>query len=422
MLTAAAMEPPSAPEVTLGVSTRPLVLIIADISGYTPFMMSHKKAPAHAQVVIGHLIGRLVEHARDPLHVSKLEGDAVFMFASRPEPPTEEYRSLLRERLRDMLVGFSQAVAEAAATSICRCGACANVGALRVKLVVHSGEAILHDIGRFTELSGIDVIAVHRLLKNSVVGNDYVLLTESALRDVAVPLDLALESGVEEYEDIGEIRRHVTTGAAFLGREPEPLAAPQPIAAREVLRHEIRCEYAEVATCPTKGFHFHTGRKLAELVGYTADDLAGVPGSAIDAFAGTGNPWRAGRLGPGQRVVDVGCGAGIDTFIAAGQVGHDGRVIGVDMTPEMLTRAREGAATFSNVEIREGYAEEIPVGDGWADVVISNGVLNLCPDKAQALREMHRVLKPGGRLQIGDILVQKAVPESAKRDIDLWTG
>ena len=122
--------------------------------------------------------------------------------------------------------------------------------------------------------------------------------------------------------------------------------------------------------------------------------------------------------------MDVGCGAGIDSLIVAKKVGPDGRVIGVDMTQSMLEKARLEAkeAGLKNVEFREGYAEELPIFDGWADVVISNGVLNLMPDKAAALEEMSRVLRPGGRLQIGDILVQKAVPESAKRKIDLWSG
>ncbi len=150
----------------------------------------------------------------------------------------------------------------------------------------------------------------------------------------------------------------------------------------------------------------------------------GLPESSIESFAGTGNPFSLGELRPGERVLDVGCGAGIDSMIAAKKVGPDGRVIGVDMTPSMLEKARQGAkeAGLRNVEFREGYAEALPIEDGWADVVISNGVLNLMPDKSAALDEMSRVLKPNGRLQIGDILVQKAVPESAKRKIDLWTG
>jgi arsenite methyltransferase len=191
-----------------------------------------------------------------------------------------------------------------------------------------------------------------------------------------------------------------------------------------VLRHAIQEEYDEVASHPHKGFHFHTGRPLACMLEYQDEWLEGIPESCIESFAGTGNPFSLGELSSGERVVDVGCGAGIDSLIAAKKVGPDGRVVGVDMTPSMLKKARRaaGEAELKNVEFREGYAEALPVHDGWADVLISNGVLNLMPDKAAALEEMSRVLKPGGRLQIGDILVQKAVPESAKRKIDLWTG
>jgi arsenite methyltransferase len=190
------------------------------------------------------------------------------------------------------------------------------------------------------------------------------------------------------------------------------------------LREAIKEEYSEVAANPQKGFHFHTGRPLAQMLEYAEEWLEGIPESAIESFAGTGNPFSLGGLRLGERVVDVGCGAGIDSLIAAKKVGPDGRVIGVDMTPSMLEKARHAAheAGLENVEFREGYAESLPVDEGWADVVISNGVLNLMPDKDTALQEMSRVLKSGGRLQIGDILVQKAVPESAKRKIDLWTG
>jgi arsenite methyltransferase len=191
-----------------------------------------------------------------------------------------------------------------------------------------------------------------------------------------------------------------------------------------VLRQAIQEEYDEVASHPHKGFHFHTGRPLARLLEYRDEWLEGIPESCIESFAGTGNPFSLGELSSGERVVDVGCGAGIDSLIAAKKVGPDGGVIGVDMTSSMLKKARYAAdeVELKNVEFRQGYAEALPVEDDWADVVLSNGVLNLMPDKAAALEEMSRVLKPGGRLQIGDILVQKAVPESAKRKIDLWTG
>ncbi len=192
----------------------------------------------------------------------------------------------------------------------------------------------------------------------------------------------------------------------------------------EQLREAIRQEYAEVALKPEQGFHFHTGRPLARMLGYDERWLDGIPEGSIESFAGTGNPFSLGLLQPGVRIVDVGSGAGIDSLIAARMVESEGWVIGVDMTPAMLEKARKSAyeGGFKNVEFRQGLAESLPVLDSWADVVISNGVLNLLPDKDAALREMARVLKPGGRLQIGDILVQKAVPESAKRNIDLWTG
>ena len=192
----------------------------------------------------------------------------------------------------------------------------------------------------------------------------------------------------------------------------------------DTLRQAIQEEYAVVAAEPEHGFHFHTGRPLAAMLGYDQRWLEGIPEPTIASFAGTGNPFSLGALEPGEYVVDVGCGGGIDSLIAARMVGPTGQVIGVDMTPAMLAKARASGteAGLNNVEFREGFGEALPVEDEWADVVISNGVLNLMPDKDAALREMARVLKPGGRLQIGDILVQKAVPQSAKDDIALWTG
>ena len=190
------------------------------------------------------------------------------------------------------------------------------------------------------------------------------------------------------------------------------------------LRAAIRAEYEVVALEPQRGFHFHTGRPLARRLGYAEEWLAGIPEASIESFAGTGNPFSLGKLRPGERVVDVGSGAGIDSLIAARMVGPAGRVVGVDMTPAMLNKARRAVseAGLRNVEFRKGLAEALPVPDGWADVVISNGVLNLMPDKSAALKEMARVLKPAGRLQMGDILVQRPVPEDAKADISLWTG
>lgn len=192
----------------------------------------------------------------------------------------------------------------------------------------------------------------------------------------------------------------------------------------DVLRDAIRDEYDVVARTPDHGFHFHTGRPLAARLEYQDAWLADLPEASIESFAGTGNPFSMGTPGSGERVVDIGCGAGIDSLIAARMVGPTGAVIGVDMTPAMLQKATAAAADagLANVEFRDGYGEDLPVLDAWADLVISNGVLNLMPDKRAALREMARVLKPGGRLQIGDILVQTEVPAGAKEKIDLWTG
>jgi arsenite methyltransferase len=190
------------------------------------------------------------------------------------------------------------------------------------------------------------------------------------------------------------------------------------------LRDNVKSKYSDVATNPEEGFHFHTGRPLAAMLAYTADDLDGLPESAIESFAGTGNPFSQGWLKAGEAVVYVGSGAGFDSLQAARQVGPSGPVIGVDMTQAMLDKATEGASEMglTNAEFRLGYAESLPVDDGFADVVISNGVINLTPDKMRPVKEIFRVLKPGGRIQIGDIVVHVEVPQSAKDDIDLWSG
>jgi arsenite methyltransferase len=198
----------------------------------------------------------------------------------------------------------------------------------------------------------------------------------------------------------------------------------EPCLDRGRLRQAIQEAYSAVAQDPGRGYHFHTSRPLASLLGYHEDWLEGLPEGSIASFADMGNPFRIGLLQPGERVVDIGCGAGLDSLIAARMVGPAGQVIDVDMTRAMLEVASKSVSEMGagNVEIREELAESLPVPDGWADVVISNGVLNLLPDKLVALQEMVRVLKPAGRLQIGDILVQQAVPEEAKQQIEQWTG
>jgi SAM-dependent methyltransferase len=192
----------------------------------------------------------------------------------------------------------------------------------------------------------------------------------------------------------------------------------------ETLREQVRDKYREVAVDPHRTFHFHTGRPLAARLGYDEAAVDVLPDRAVESFAGVGNPFSLRRLERGERVVDVGSGAGFDSFIAAGQVRESGHVVGVDMTPEMLTKSRATAETlgFDHVEFREGLAESLPIEDGWADAVISNGVINLCADKQAVFTDIRRVLKPGGWLQFADIANGRPVPPEALRDIDLWTG
>ena len=193
---------------------------------------------------------------------------------------------------------------------------------------------------------------------------------------------------------------------------------------QDLLRDQVQAKYRSVATDPTAAHHFHTGRPLAALLGYDPAVIDALPDEAVESFAGVANPFSLRRLEPGERVLDVGCGAGLDSFVAARQVGPAGRVVGVDMTPEMLHKARRTAAALGlgNVEFHHGLAEALPVEDGWADAVISNGVINLCADKKAVLAEIWRVLKPGGVLQFADIANGRPLPPEALRDVDLWTA
>lgn len=192
----------------------------------------------------------------------------------------------------------------------------------------------------------------------------------------------------------------------------------------EELREQVRMKYREVAIEPNAVYHFHTGRVAAARCGYDAALVDPLPDRAVESFAGVANPFALRALTPGERVVDAGSGAGFDSFVAARMVGPTGSVVGIDMTAEMLDKARATADNMemANVEFRDGLLEQMPIDDGWADVVISNGVINLCADKRGVLDEITRVLRPGGILQFADIANGRPVPPEALRDIDLWTG
>jgi arsenite methyltransferase len=191
----------------------------------------------------------------------------------------------------------------------------------------------------------------------------------------------------------------------------------------ELLKSEIKKTYASVSENPSKDFIFPTGRPWAEDLDYP-DELGKVPDSSAESFAGVANPFSLGRLDSGERVLDLGSGAGTDSLIAAQMVGDTGHVTGIDMTPEMLARARASAAEMgaSNVEFVEGEAERLPFPAESLDVVISNGVIDLIPDKDAVFAEIFRVLAPGGRIQIADVTIQNPVSAEGRRDIDLWTG
>lgn len=190
-----------------------------------------------------------------------------------------------------------------------------------------------------------------------------------------------------------------------------------------LLKSEIRKTYAAVSQEPETDFIFPTGRAWAEDLDYP-EELSGVPDTAVESFAGVANPFSLGRLAPGEDVLDLGCGAGTDTLVAAQMVAPAGQVTGIDMTPEMLARARAATAEMGadNVDFVEGDVETLPLPDESFDVVISNGVIDLIPDKDAVFSEIFRVLRPGGRLQIADVTVQRPISEEGRRDIDLWTG
>ncbi len=201
------------------------------------------------------------------------------------------------------------------------------------------------------------------------------------------------------------------------------MASSTPVDAN-VVREEVKAKYREVAVDPHGDFHFHTGRFLARRSKYDSALVDAMPDAAVESFAGIGNPFILCNLEAGERVVDIGSGGGFDCFYAAGQVGPTGHVVGIDMTEEMLGKSRASAQAMGldYVEVKEGLVEAMPVDDASVDAVISNGVINLCPDKEQVFTEIHRVLKPGGRVQFTDIANGASVPDSARSNVDLWTA
>jgi arsenite methyltransferase len=403
---------------------REAVFFIADISGYTKFVISNEKEVAHSQIIIRELITTLLNQVQSPINLIRIEGDAVFLYAMKddPEYPWRKASKELIFTVMTLFKVFADKISELTIHKICNCNACQHVENLDLKIVAHSGRAAFYELDGHQELTGTDAIIVHRLLKNSVTSNRYILLTESAFNDLVLPAG-EVESGEETYDEIGTIQTF-----AFYPPEPEPYVpgpdSKLPSIFVETLRSEVAHEYAQVAQYPELGFHFHTGHRLAEMLAYKQEWLQGFPDRAIESFAGTGNPFTLGEIIPGDKVLDAGSGAGLDSLIAARMVNPEGEVVGIDMTSEMVDKAKQNAKTagVQNVAFKQGLMEELPVADDWADVVISNGAVNLAPDKEVLFSEFFRVLQPGGRLQVADILVSRPIPDSAKQKIDLWAG
>jgi 2-polyprenyl-3-methyl-5-hydroxy-6-metoxy-1,4-benzoquinol methylase len=406
---------------------QPVLLMLVDISGYTQFMVSHEKEVRHSQTIIGELLESLMHQVDVPLRISSIEGDALFLYAikSGDEEVWGRRSANLVTRLVGLFRVFAERLEEIQAYSVCKCDACARVGNLKLKVIAHSGEALLTHVGEYPTLSGVDVITVHRLAKNTVHEDEYVLMTESAFQDLQLPEGAAIREGSEEY-DTGTFKTYIYLPDVEVHLDADEIRArfSDDNAAVRILRDEISREYTHVATEPERGYHFNTGRPALAMNGYAEEWLEGIPESVIGSFSGMGNPFAMGLPLDGEYVVDIGSGAGVDSAIAARAVGPAGHVIGVDMTDAMLAKANRGKEEMAidQLEFREGFSESLPVPDGWADLVISNGSVNLSPDKDRVFREIFRVLRPGGRLQIADITVEREIPEGAKRDIDLWTN
>ena len=406
---------------------QPVLLMLVDISGYTKFMVSHEKAVRHSQMIIGELLESLMHYVDVPLRISSIEGDALFLYAikSGDEEVWRRRSGNLMNRLLALFRVFAERLMEIGAYSVCKCDACVEVGDLKLKVIVHSGEALLTQVGEYPTLSGVDVITLHRLAKYSAPEDEYVLMTEAAYRDLQLPEGSTVRESSEKY-DTGTFKTYIYLPDVDVAYDEEAIRArfSNDNAAVKILRDEISREYTDVATAPDRGYHFNTGRAALAMNGYEGKWLEGMPESAIASFSGMGNPFSMGMPVDGEYVVDIGSGAGLDASIAARAVGPAGHVIGVEMTEAMLDTANAGKKEtgLDQLEFRHGYSETLPISDDWADLVISNGVVNLSPDKDRVFKEIFRVLRPGGRIQIADITVEKEIPEGAKANIDLWTN
>lgn len=409
--------------------THRVLMMLVDISGYTKFMVEHEKELRHSQTIVKELLETLIHEVDVPLRLSSIEGDALFLYAIRSgdEGVWARRGSNLAHRLLSLFTVFAQRMVEIVAYSVCGCDACRKVGDMKLKIVAHSGEAIFTNVGEYPTLSGVDVITVHRLAKNSTSGDraQYMLMTETAYRDLGEPEGPEFIEGVEHL-DTGDFKVFVFTPHVEVRTDDEFIRSrfSDDNAAVQILRDEISQEYTNVADNPERGYHFNTGRIALATNEYEDSWLEGIDEAAVASFSGTGNPFSMGLPMDGEYVVDVGSGAGVDSTIAAHAVGPAGHVIGVEMTGAMIDKARDAASRsgLDNLEFRSGYAESLPVPDGWADLVISNGALNLSPEKDRVFGEIFRVLRRGGRIQVGDITVDKPIPDGAKRDIDLWTN
>ena len=301
---------------TVTADAQPVLLMLVDISGYTKFMVSHDKELRHSQTIIGELLESLMHQVDVPLRISRIEGDALFLYAVRSgdEEVWRRRSGNLVDRLLSLFQVFKERLLEIGAYSVCKCDACAEVGDLQLKIIAHSGEALLTHVGEFPALSGVDVITVHRLAKNSVPEDEYVLLTEAAYRDLGLPADAVVRESSEEY-DTGTFKTYVYLPDVDVEYDEEAIRAgfSNDNAAVRILRDEISREYTEVADKPDRGYHFNTGRAALAMNDYDVAWLEGIGEESIASVSSMGNPVLMGLPVDGEYVVDIGSGAGVDS-------------------------------------------------------------------------------------------------------------